>query len=65
MPDNIMKICVSVLVDYQKVEEHDAWEFVSKMPLFYPSACAALLFTYGECESERARELRYFLLSSC
>lgn len=37
----IRKLCVSILCDYQHIEEHYAWEYVNKMPLFFPSACAA------------------------
>lgn len=61
MNQKIKDICVSILCDYQGVEEHDASEYVSKMPLFYPSACAAILFTHNECDSERAWKLRDYL----
>ena len=57
----IRKLCVSILCDYQHIEEHDAWEYVNKMPLFFPSACAAILFTHNECDSDRAWELRDYL----
>jgi hypothetical protein len=57
----IRNLCVSILCDYQGLEEHDAWEYVNKMPFFYPSACAAILFTHGECSSDRARKLRDYL----
>ena len=61
MNQKIKDICVSILCDYQGVEEHDALECVNKMPLFYPAACAAILFTHNECDSERARKLRAYL----
>ena len=61
MNQKIKDICVSILMDYQGVEEHDALEYVNKMPLFYPSACAAILFTHNECDSKRAWTLRDYL----
>lgn len=61
MNKKIMEICSSILCDYQGLEEHDAWECVNKMPKFYSSMCAAILFTHGECSSDRARKLRDYL----
>jgi hypothetical protein len=61
MNQKIMEICSSILYDYQGLEEHDAWEYVNKMPKFYSSICAAILFTHGECSSDRARKLRDYL----
>lgn len=60
--DKIKEICMTILTDYQGVDKHEAWELVTKMPLFYPSACAAILFTHEEFSTERAKELRAYLL---
>ena len=60
--EKIKEICMTILTDYQGVDKHEAWELVTKMPLFYPSACAALLFAHEEYATERARELRAYLL---
>jgi hypothetical protein len=61
MNKKIMEICSSILYDYQGLEEHEALECVNKMPKFYSSMCAAILFTHGECSSDRARKLRDYL----
>lgn len=61
MNQKIMEICSSILYDYQGLDEHEAWEYVNKMPKFYSSMCAAILFTHGECSSDRARKLRDYL----
>ena len=61
MNKKIMEICSSILYDYQGLEEHEACECVKKMPKFYSSMCAAILFTHGECSSDRARKLRDYL----
>ena len=60
--EKIKEICMSILTDYQGVDKHEAWELVTKIPLFYPSACAAILLTHEEFATERARELRSYLL---
>lgn len=60
--EKIKENCASILTDYQGVDKHEAWELVTKMPLFYPAACAAILFAHEEFATERARELRAYLL---
>ena len=60
--EKIKEICMSILTDYQGIDKHDARELVLKMPFFYPSACAAILFIHEEMDTERARELRSYLL---
>ena len=60
--EEIAKLCVSILMDYTKSTEDEAYHCFYSIPLTYPSLCAALLFEHEEFNTERARILRDFLI---